>query len=377
MRIRPVGVSGVVCVRLPADYDLSCSTPRPTACLSRVDRWRLPLTCLFYADVETTWPASTTMVALYVAFVVGTFVCHRIFPGFVGEESASATLPTHALPLTPTAIVASQSRAVGGYQGGGAGGHQAAVRSRSGRRWVRARGWQWRAAGALPPTPLPSRRSSLPSKPPVPYRKTMLDANRALATLLAHGGSSSALPPTPQGHLLSPPPRLRLCPRRQRPEAHRRRRSRSSSRIFGHTSPRCCCSHRHCHSRLQATFAHPTRRPQGRMAQLPGKGHGEGLGVGDTPLVSDRLSRRMEALFELLAAPPRSLFRLTVPDPNIALAALGGGRPGPSRRHLHRVYAVSLLLMVGLARHLPLGVRKNPRRHGVARPPASQTCSRR
>ena len=49
--------------------------------------------------------------------------------------------------------------------------------------------------------------------------------------------------------------------------------------------------------------------------------------MGDTPLVSDRLSRRMEALFELLAAPPRSLFRLTVPDPNIALAALGGGRP--------------------------------------------------
>ena len=124
-----LAILGVVCVRLPADYDSKPSQHLAQPLMLYFLAWTAVATAtdvsLFYADVETTWPASMTMVALYVAFVVGAFVCQRIFPGFVGEESASATLPTHALPPTPTAIVASQSRAVGGYQGGGAvGGYQ-------------------------------------------------------------------------------------------------------------------------------------------------------------------------------------------------------------------------------------------------------------
>ena len=365
-----LAILGVVCVRLPADYDSRPSQHLAPPLMLYFLAWTAVATAtdmsLFYADVETTWPASMTMVALYVAFVVGTFVCHRIFPGFVGEESASATLPTHALPPTPTAIVASQSRAVGGYQGGGAvGGYQGggAVGGYQGGGGCEREGGSGaqQAPSAANAAALSAELAALKATGAL-SQDDVLDANRALATLLAHGGSSSALPPRRKATSLSPPPSPPSLPPPStpggsssppQPQQQPYLRPHESTPLLLSPAPPLS---------VPGDLRSPNPSPPGTDGALPGKGHGEGLGVGDTPLVSDRLSRRMEALFELLAAPPRSLFRLTVPDPNIALAALGGGRPWVLTLAICIVYTLFLSYsMVAVASRAIclLGVRKN------------------
>merc|ERR1719453_2204954 len=88
-----LAILGVVCIRLPADYDSTPSQHLAAPLMLYFLGWTAIATAtdvsLFYADVETTWPASMTMVALYVAFVAGAFACHRLIPGFVGEDPSA------------------------------------------------------------------------------------------------------------------------------------------------------------------------------------------------------------------------------------------------------------------------------------------------
>ena len=94
-----LAILGVVCVSLPPD---TTQVLTPHLMLYYVV-WAAAATAadmsLFYANVETTWPASITMVAAYVAFVVGVFVFHRLFWGFAHfGELPSASKPPYVPP---------------------------------------------------------------------------------------------------------------------------------------------------------------------------------------------------------------------------------------------------------------------------------------
>ena len=58
---------------------------------------------LFFADLETMWSASLVMLALYLCFIGGAFVCWRLVPGFVGEDEVASRLSAAPKVLTLTA----------------------------------------------------------------------------------------------------------------------------------------------------------------------------------------------------------------------------------------------------------------------------------
>ena len=74
---------------------------------------------LFFADLETMWSASLVMLALYLCFIGGAFVCWRLIPGFVGDDEVASRLSAEATCapgatrapglVTPTAITAVRS----------------------------------------------------------------------------------------------------------------------------------------------------------------------------------------------------------------------------------------------------------------------------
>merc|ERR1711871_1207981 len=85
-----LAILGVVCVRLPGNGVARL----PPGLMIYFVGWAAVATAvdvsLYYSDVETTWPASMSMVALYAAFVAGIFVCHRVIPRFAESDQTSS-----------------------------------------------------------------------------------------------------------------------------------------------------------------------------------------------------------------------------------------------------------------------------------------------
>ena len=113
-----LAILGVVCIRLPQPA-LTAEGAKPSSAVGGTQlAWPLMVyflgwvalataidISLFYTDIESTWPVSIVMVTLFVAFVVGVFVCNCLIPGFAAPEerlpqhskqSSALVLPPHA-----------------------------------------------------------------------------------------------------------------------------------------------------------------------------------------------------------------------------------------------------------------------------------------
>ena len=102
-----LAILGVVGLLAPTDDGIRLAPPLLLYFLAWAAIGTLVDASLFFGDDETMWPASLTMLGLYVAFVGGAFLGWRVIPGFVGDDETSA-LPARL------AITASDGRAAVG-----------------------------------------------------------------------------------------------------------------------------------------------------------------------------------------------------------------------------------------------------------------------
>ena len=287
-----LAILGVVCIMIPGR---GVAQIAPSLMLYFVC-WAALVTAadasLFFADVETTWPASMTMVALYVVFVAGVFACHRFVPGFLDGDEEDAHSPSEAPALSareeeeaahvPSMAVVSYGSAQ--LVAGGAKDREAP------------------ADGAI-------------TVAVVPGSAIAASANAgALTPAAAPGTIRAGSESTP---LLVGPPRS------------------------------------------------PPRSPPMATPLVAASKGGDGTESkgGDGPPRGGRwLRRRIDAAFDVLAAPPRMLFQLSVPHAHVPLGVFGGRRPWPITLTVCIGYTLALSYgMVAIASRAIclLGVRKN------------------
>jgi Ca2+/Na+ antiporter len=390
-----LAILGVVCIRLPPEAEQASSAPLAKPLMLYFIAWTAIATAtdasLFYSDVDTTWPASMTMVALYVAFVCGAFLCHRLIPGFVGDDPTAQGLPTHALVHTPDsklaaaaygsalpagggALVASGERAhaVGGYRGGGPLrelGSGACSAATSGYHSGGYSSGYYSDYSYSSASPCVAREVAALSAAGALSEEEVDEANRALATLIAHGGSTSALHAPPSaGHLAqghgpraSPPPSpptpvattgggvsSALAPTEAARRVHAPPRAQEHTPLL--LSPPAVSVPGEPHSPNPS----PPDAARGGGGAVEGGGGGDGDGR-----ASHSLAVRG---FEAVAAPARWFFRMTVPEATTPSLLLGGRRPWGLTIAICIVYTLLLsYAMVAVASRAIclLGMRKN------------------
>jgi len=284
---------------------------------------------LFFADVETMWPASMSMLAMYAAFVVGAFVCWRVIPGFVGDDETTTAVaaPSPALTL----------------------------------RIADAR------HGTLPSSHVAAAPRQTPTERQVALLPSPRDDIRATSTgayALAAAGAAHA-PSTATSTLATSPTKSSLVPGGASGECGVVDGFKSSSAACGAPTPvsgEVRVSAQESTPLLKAPPpapdivipllppASPPLQPQTLHSRDP---HGAAGG-----------QRRgcVDGLFEVLSLPPRILFRYTVPHAHTPVAAFGGLRPWALTLVLCITYVLLLSFsMVTIATRAicVLGVRKN------------------
>ena len=278
---------------------------------------------LFFADDETMWPASLTMLTLYVAFVVGAFACWRIFPGFVGDdEVASRAAAAPGLTLA--------------RDGGGAGAAGEATAAA--------------AAGKRSPPPHRSLRPSAPDDMEAGGSCTAAatgagdargSASALVAPATAAAGVKASWTPTLASPPASPPP---PPPPSSTPSGKVAAAPRESTPLL--KSP----------ASAVATKA-------ASVSPAGGGGGGAACARAAAEAASSVDKGGLAARsFDALAAPPRAFFAWTVPRAHGRMALLGGRRPWGLTLLVCMSYTLLLsyaMVQIAMRAICLVGVRKN------------------
>lgn len=354
-------ILGVVCVRMPSEG----AQLAPSLMLYLI-AWAAIATAadvsLFYADVETTWPASISLVSLYVVFVVVMFACNALFPRFATSDSvAGGLLAVSHRHLTQAPVAGEDpSSGVGGsvvdapklYAG-------AMVACASEKPGSGALVFSPSAGGAVNADRMES------GVPPAP------DTHTALTVAVEEGGARTGAPRSAWTHTYSDGSTLVAC---GGSASHGMRGSQTAGTAAKPAllAPRGTPAARETTPLLMSpTAGRASGSPcfaaaPAEVSQAPGSPTA-GAEVGASGAASDgargSASQRLLArAFDVLAAPPRCLFRCTVPMAEVPSPLLGGRRPWLATLVVCILYTLLLsYTMVAVASRAIclLGIRKN------------------